>query len=119
MGSQPVFMPDGKAYTCELAMQYNNEYLDNKFSIGHIDTLVDLNKMRSLKSYKLCQDVATDCTQTRPGACCRRLCFAYNLRTGKPFSPKEISIMLEMDSIPFLATKEALTLYPEFEISHH
>jgi sulfatase maturation enzyme AslB (radical SAM superfamily) len=119
MGSQPVFMPDGKAYTCELAMQYNNEYLDKKFSIGHIDEMVDLQKMRSLKSYKVCQDVPTDCTQTRPGACCRRVCFAYNLRTGKPFSPKEISIMLEMDSISFLAIKEVLTPRKELAKSHN
>jgi len=118
MGSQPVFMPDGKAYTCEMAMQYNNPYLEKKFSIGHIDDLVDIQKMKSLKSYKLCQDAPTDCTQTRPGACCRKICLAYNLKTGLPFSPKEITLMLEMDSIPFLAAKEALTPRQELAMSH-
>lgn len=109
LGREPVFMPDGRAYACTMVMQYNNPQLIEKFSIGHIDTGVDVKKMESFADYKLCQDVKTDCKQTVPGSCCRKICLCYNTKTGKLFSPKDIATMLELDAVTFLSINDELT----------
>ncbi|MBF0504780.1 MAG: radical SAM protein [Candidatus Omnitrophica bacterium] len=117
LGSEPVFMPDGRAYACKVVMHYNHPQLVEKFSIGHIDTGVDIKKMETFSKYRLCQDVKTDCRQTTPGSCCRRVCFSYNTRTGKIFSPKDIATMIEIDAVTFLSVNDALKGHRTFEIS--
>jgi len=107
LGSEPVFMPDGKAYACTAVMHYTPELME-KFRIGHIDTGVDVRKMGSFLNYKVCQDVRTDCTRTVPGACCRKICLCVNTRTGEFFSPENIATMFEIDAATFLSLNEAL-----------
>lgn len=118
LGSEPVFMPDGRAFACKVVMHYNSPELIKKFFIGHIDTGVDVKKMEAFSNYRLCQDVKTSCKQTIPGSCCRRICFCFNKRTGQPFSPKDIATMLEIDAITFLSVNDALTPHRRFEIPH-
>jgi len=96
LGSEPVFMPDGKAYGCTMVMNYRSELME-QFCIGHIDTGVDLAKMASLLS-RSCPDGTK--------FCCRRI---FDTTTRGLASQQDIDKIFEIDTIAYQAISNVLS----------
>ena len=101
MGKEPVFTQDGKAYACTLIMNINDIKLTDKFSLGDIETGINIEKMESLLNYRMCEDVKLDCKYKFPGSSCKKICTCFDFKTKKLFAPDKALAMIEVENIPF------------------
>lgn len=113
-GREAVFMPDGKAYACHVVMQFENNDMTEKFSIGHIDTGIDVVKMQKLTDYRICHDVDLGCKSTVPGSGCKKICLCFDAETRNLFSPQEASVILDVHNATFAAVDKVLA--PQREV---
>lgn len=101
LGVEPVFTPEGKAYACTLIMNINDIKLIDKFSLGDIDTGINIKKMESLLNYRICDDMEFGCGYKFPESSFKKICTCFDFKTRKLFSRDKALAMIEIENIPF------------------